>query len=68
MQIEDGVLVTSVTSQLRSDSSNRFSSQRLISGVIFVSVPLIVFKRWREGGGVFDAPPQSRECQKAQSE
>ena len=51
MKIQDGVLVTS---QLRYDSSNRFISRRLISGVSFMSISFMVFKK---RGGVFDAPP-----------
>ena len=48
MKIQDGALVTSVTSQLRYDSSNRFISRRLISGVSFMSISSIVLKN---GGG-----------------
>ena len=44
-----------MTSQLRYDSSNRFISRRLISGVSFMSISFIDFKK-RRGGGVFDAP------------
>ena len=39
---------------MRYDSSNRFISRRLISGVSFMSIPSIVFKKWR---GAFDSTP-----------
>ena len=52
MKIQDGALVTFVTSQLRNDSSNRIISRRLISGVRFMSISSIVFEKWRGGGGV----------------
>ena len=48
MKIQDGALVTS---QQRYDSSNRFISRCLISGVSFMSIPSIVFKKWWWGGG-----------------
>ena len=51
MKIQNGALVTFVTSQLRYDSSNKFISQRLISGVNFMSISVIVFKKRRMGGG-----------------
>ena len=52
MKIKDGALVAScVTSQLRYDSSNRFISRRLISGVSFMSISFIVFKK---RSGAFD--------------
>ena len=44
MKIQDGALVTSVTSQLRYDSSNKFILRRLISGVSFMSISSIVFE------------------------
>ena len=56
-----------VTSQLRYDSSNRFISRRLISGVSFMSISFIGFKK-RRGRGAFGAPPpppQSRDGQKS---
>ena len=46
MKIQDGALVTS---QLRYDSSNRFISRRLVSGVSFMSISFIVFKKRRGG-------------------
>ena len=56
MKIQDGALVTS---QLRYDSSNRFISQHLISGVSFTSISFIVFKKWR--GGIWcPSPVQGR--------
>ena len=41
-----------VTSQLRYDSSNRFISRRLISGVSFMPISFIVFKKRREVQGI----------------
>ena len=48
-----------MTSQLRYDSSNRFVSGRLISGVCFTSISFLVFKK-RRGWGVAFAPVQER--------
>ena len=45
-----------MTSQLRYDSSNRFISRRLISGVSFMPISSIVFKK-RKGGGRLSHPP-----------
>ena len=45
-------------SLLRYDSSNRFISQRLISGVSFKSLSFIVFKKRRGGGGHFTSQVQ----------
>ena len=70
MKIQDGALVTFVTSQLRYDSSNRFISRRLISGASFMSIPSVFFKKWREGrgAGAFDALPSPENAKKARSE
>ena len=56
MKIQNGALVTS---QQRYDSSNRFISRHLISGVSFMSISSIVFKKW--GGGHLMPPPMSRD-------
>ena len=47
--IAAGQCDVNVMSQLRYDSSNRFISRRLISDASFMSVPSIVFKKWRGG-------------------
>ena len=63
MKIQDGALVTW---QLKYDSSHRFISRGLISGVSFMSIFFIVFKKWK---GAFDAPPPSPGmAKKVQSE
>ena len=61
MKIQDGALVT------RYDSSNRFISPRLISGVSFMSISFIVFKK-RKGGERLTPPPSPGTAKKAQSE
>ena len=63
MKIQGGALVMS---QLRYDSSNRFISQHLISGVSFMSISFIVFKK-RKGGGI-KCPSSPGTAKKAQSE
>ena len=65
IKIQDGALVTSVTSQLRFDSSNGFISVRLISGVRFMSISFVVFKKRRRA---FDATPSPGTAKNAQSE
>ena len=70
MKIQNGALVTFVTSQLRYDSNNKFISRRLISGVNFMSISVIVFKKRRMGGGGRQTPPppSPRTAKNAQSE
>ena len=57
VKIQDGGLVTSCDVKAKYDSSNRFISRRLISGVSFMSISFIAFKKRRGGGGAFDASP-----------
>ena len=55
-------------SQLRYDSSNRFISQHLISGVSFMSISFIVFKKPKGERGGLTPHPSSRTAKKALSE
>ena len=65
MKIQDGALVTSCDVTAEVNSSNRFISRHLISGVSFMSISFIFLKKRRGGGGGGVDAPKSRYDQKS---